>query len=151
MVISTVVSRERVAFGKIKELAFNDTKNAAILTKIANDEFYHSVLLEGLCITRSVEIAKTSTNRYYGSINLESLSKDEIYAIGHYAEGMRLSRIRAIIEDQDTPEDVYYVFSIILKDEIMHEKAFEAITSKDSLKRMKNKHELGVQALGLTL
>jgi len=142
---------EAVAFGKIKELALNDPENAAILTKIATDELKHSLLLKDLCVSRSIAIAQRSTDRYYGSINLESLSKDELYAIGHYAEGMRLSRIRAITEDQDAPEDVSFVFSIILKDEIMHEKAFKAIASKDALQRMKNKHELGVQALGLTL
>jgi len=142
---------ENVAFIKIKELSFNDPDNAAILTKIATDELKHSVLLQGLCENRGVEIAWGSTDRYYGSIKLEELSKDELYAIGHYAEGMRLSRIQAIVEDRDTPRDISFVFSIILKDEVMHEKAFKVLASKDALQRMKNKHELGVQALGLTL
>jgi tRNA isopentenyl-2-thiomethyl-A-37 hydroxylase MiaE len=142
---------EKEAFDKIKQLSFNDPKNASILTKIATDELKHSYLLESLCTKRGVEIAQSSSDRYYGSIKLQELSQDELYAIGHYAEGMRLDRIRAIVEDTDTPEDVSFAFNIILKDEIMHEKAFGAIASKSALNSMKNKHELGVQALGLTL
>lgn len=126
-------------------------KHKKILSRIALDEGKHAELLRVLCEKRNVSIAKDSTNRYYGSIKLPELSQDELYAIGHYAEGMRLSRIRAICNDPDIDADIKSTFAVILKDEVMHEKAFGCIASKSALAKMKNKHELGVAALGLSI
>ena len=137
---------------EIKVLSDNaESNHKRILARISSDEQKHADLLKGLCEKRGLNIAVKSTNRYYGSIELETLSQDELYAIGHYAEGMRLSRIRAICSDESMPADIREVFSVILKDEIMHEKAFGRIASAGAIMKMKNKHELGAAALGLAL
>lgn len=141
------------AAGRIQELAdtATDNKERVLLSKIASDEARHASLLEGLCQTRGIKISKKSSNRYYDSVQLSGLTRSELFAVGHYAEGMRLSRIEAICEDSEMPSDITAVFQTILKDEQMHEKAFKSLTDKESLTAMHGRHELGVQALGLTL
>lgn len=140
------------ATDEIQKLSSNATvKHKVILNKISKDEAKHAGLLQSLCQKRGLSIAKESTNRYYNTVELKELSQDELYAIGHYAEGMRLSRIRAILNDTEIDSDIRSVFSVILKDEVMHEKAFGKIASKPALVKMRNKHELGVAALGLSI
>jgi rubrerythrin len=137
---------------EIKILSDNaEDKHKKVLLKISSDESKHANLLKELCEKRNLTIAKDSSNRYYDNIKLQSLSQDELYAIGHYAEGMRLSRIRAICNDPEIDFDIRVSFSNILKDEIMHEKAFKRITSESALSAMRGKHDLGVAALGLSL
>lgn len=143
---------EQEAAVRIQDLASKSTpKNKKIISKIAHDEFKHAKLLEDICNKRSISIAKQSTNRYYSKIELDSLSTDHLYAIGHYAEGMRLARIKAICKSEMMPEDIKDAFQIILKDEIMHEKAFGKIASKAALAEMQGKHQLGLEALGLSI
>lgn len=137
---------------RIRKLAetSTDRKERYILTKIANDESKHATLIGGLCVKRGIPIGR-STNRYYDAVQLSKLTREQLFAVGHYAEGMRLARIEAICNDKDIPTDISEVFQVILKDEQMHEKAFLALTDDDSLDEMRGRHELGVQALGLTL
>lgn len=137
---------------EIEVLAGNaEDKHKKVLMRISSDEHKHSNLLKELCEKRGLLIAKESTNRYYNTLELHTLTQDEIYAIGHYAEGMRLSRILAICNDIEMDADIKKSFAVILKDEIMHEKAFGHIATQESKTKMKGKHELGVAALGLTL
>ena len=137
---------------EIKILADNaEDKHKKILLRLSNDENKHANLLRSLCEKRGLSIAKESTDRYYNTVEVQALTQDELYAIGYYAEGMRLSRIRAICNDSEMALDIKESFIVILKDEIMHERAFGRIASSTSLVKMKNKHDLGVAALGLTL
>lgn len=141
------------AAARIQKLADTATnsKEQVLLSKIASDEARHADLLKGLCNTRGIKISEKSSNRYYDSVKLSGLTRSELFAVGHYAEGMRLSRIEAICVDTEMPSDITTVFQSILKDEQMHEKAFKSLTDKESLEAMRDRHELGVQALGLTL
>lgn len=137
---------------EIKVLADNaEDKHKKVLLRISNDENKHTNLLKELCEKRGLTIAKESTNRYYNTVELHTLTQDELYAIGHYAEGMRLSRILAICNDAEMDADIKESFAVILKDEIMHEKVFGRIATQEAKTKMKGKHELGVAALGLTL
>lgn len=144
---------EEVAAKRILELVGKTPfqKEKKILTRISKDEVKHAELLKQLCNARNISMATKSTDRYYDQIELDKLTQDQLYAIGHYAEGMRLSRIRDICEDNEMPADIQQAFKTILKDEIMHEKAFGKIASPIALNQMQNKHELGIAALGLTL
>lgn len=145
--IAEIEAAERIH--KLAETS-TDRKERYILTKIANDESKHATLIGGLCVKRGIPIGK-ATNRYYDAVQLSKLTREQLFAVGHYAEGMRLARIEAICNDKDIPTDILEVFQIILKDEQMHEKAFLALTDNNSLNKMRGRHKLGVQALGLTL
>lgn len=122
-----------------------------VLMKIAKDESKHAYLLGVLCKSRDIECSTDTTSRYYSSVDLPNLSVDELCALGHYAEGMRLDRIQAICDDSDIDSDIKEAFNIILKDELMHEKAFGIIASTEAKSKMKNQHVLAAQALGLVV
>lgn len=141
------------AANRIKELAdrVSDKAQKALLTKISKDETTHAKLLENLCNSRGIKSPIKSSGRYYSAVGLENLSNDQLFALGYHAESMRLTRIRAICADKDTDADIRLAFSTILKDEEMHEKAFGALASEKAIIQMKDKHSLGVQALGLVL
>lgn len=144
---------ELEAAKRIHELASKSPsyKDQMVLRKIAQDESKHAELLRVLCERRGIACAAESTGRYYSQIELDKLSTDELYAAGHYAEGMRLSRIEAIVQDADMPQDIRETFTVILKDEQMHEAAFGALASEEALRNMQPRHEMGMQALGLTV
>ena len=144
---------EEVAAKRIFDLVGKtaNQKEKKLLARISKDEVKHAELLKQLCTNRNIPMATKSTDRYYDQIELDKLSQDQLYAIGHYAEGMRLSRIKAICEDKSMSVDIQEAFKVVLTDEIMHEKAFGKIASYEALKQMQGKHELGVAALGLTL
>lgn len=126
-------------------------KDQVVLRKIAQDEVKHAELLRVLCERRGIPCATATTSRYYSQIPLDQMSFDELCAAGHYAEGMRLARIKAIVQDPQMPQDIRETFGVILKDEQMHEAAFGALASQDALSNMRAKPELGMQALGLAL
>ncbi len=143
---------ETEAAERIAELATKvEPQYKTVLEKIAADETKHAELLGVLCTKRGLKESKDTDSRYYSQVNLEELSVDELCALGHHAEGMRLDRIIAICDDEDIDEDIRDSFSIILHDEIMHEKAFGYIASEEAKQKMKGRHDLGVAALGLVL
>ena len=138
---------------RIEDLAYKaDTlAERKLLFRISEDESKHAKLLKELCEARNINLPTKGSGRYYDLICIDDLSNDELYALGHHAEAMLLSRIEAICEDEEVPEDIREKFLVLLKDEQMHEKAFGALATEESLVKMKDKHNLGVAALGLTL
>ena len=67
------------------------------------------------------------------------------------AEGMRLVRIRALAESDKVDKDIRNVFRKILPDEEFHEKAFGAMSDDEAIKYMQDKHEAGLDMLGLEI
>lgn len=126
-----------------------ERKNKLLLNKIAADEFKHAEMIAQLCSVRGIDIAPEEKGRYYTEVKLDNLTKDEIYAAGHFAEGMSLARIKAIVNNKNVAADIRAAFEIILIDEEMHEKAFGAMASQEAKDKMQQFHEAGKVALGL--
>lgn len=150
--LSRQLKAEIDAASRIKDLAsLAKPQHKIILNKIANDEYKHAELLQQLCDKRGVKVSQDKTSRYYNEVDVKSLTLDKMYAAGYFAEGMRLSRIKAIVEDKDMNGDVVAAFKIILKDEEMHEKAFGVLSSQEAKNSVKSMHDAGVKALGLVI
>ena len=72
-------------------------------------------------------------------------------AIGAYAEGLSLARMRVIIKDKNTPDDLKELFEVIEPEESYHAKALEKIATKYGMKNVKDCHDKGLEALGLKI
>lgn len=147
---------EMTAFGRIARLiASAPEKNRLILWKIADDEFRHAMWVSELLVARGIPwpgIANSkSEERYWKPVKEGMETFEDTAAAGHYAESMRLVRIRAIVNCTEIDKDIRDVFVKILPDEEMHEKAFKAMTNQASLDKMKSKHEAGLKLLGLEI
>ncbi|KAI9549432.1 hypothetical protein GHT06_001832 [Daphnia sinensis] len=132
--------------GKIRRKA----KWVPVIEKIASDEEKHSEWVKQLLVNRNIEIPSTddAEKRYWSKIGLEDLSFEDTAAAGHHAEHMRLVRIRALADSEKVDNDIREVFGKILPDEEFHEKAFKIMATEESIKKMLDKHEAGMQSLG---
>lgn len=147
---------EMTAVGRIARLASTaPEKNQPILWKIADDEFQHATWVLNLLIARGISCPDIENaqaeDRYWKPVKEGMNTFEDTAAAGHYAESMRLVRIRAIVNCTEIDKDIRDVFIKILPDEEMHEKAFKAMTNQASLDKMKSKHEAGLKLLGLEI
>lgn len=150
---------ERTAAIKIKNLFFtdniilNDSEKKAI-NQIAKEEDIHADWIESLLISRGItaEILDKES-RYWDQVLLEenTKSKEDLSAIAHLAESMRLERIKVIAEDLEAPEDIRNVFKKILPMELKHESIFASMTDKESLNKVSVNHNKGLNELGLVM
>jgi rubrerythrin len=124
-----------------------------VLAKIAADELQHAMWVWELLAIRDIELPKIdhAEDRYWKPILSELDSFEKTAAAGHHAEGMRLVRIRALADSDKVDEDIREVFRRILPDEEYHEKAFGAMSDSESIKVMKDKHDAGLEMLGLEI
>lgn len=127
---------------------FNITK---MLYKIAMDENKHALWILDLLQARNIKVPSTkgAEDRYWAQTLPGIKSLDHGLAVGAHAEAMRLERIKVIADDADAPEDIRLTFTNILKDELMHERAFRTKASDEALAETKGNHKLGREALGL--
>lgn len=128
-------------------------KEKIILEKIAGDEDIHSRWIQALLSKYEITIPYVSYNedRYWKATLKDVITKDHLFAIGHHAEAMRLRQIRLLCSDKRVPEEIQAIFTLILKDETFHAKAFKQLASKEALKEMSVNHKAGLEALGLEL
>jgi len=126
-------------------------KEAATVGLIADKEAQHASWIGDLLRSRGLAPLDSHTERYWEETGLDFESADEAFAVAAHAEKMRLERIRAIVEDEDSPSDVLEVFNKILRDEEFHEKAFRSLSSDVQYELSRYSHEKGLKALGLTL
>lgn len=126
-------------------------RNKGLLYRIASDELTHARWILDLLESRNIKlIATKEAHDRYWSETLPAIEDFETgAAIGAHAEGMRLERIRAIVDDLDAPTDIREVFVKILKDEIFHEKAFQSMTTPEALDATRDAHDAGRRLLGL--
>lgn len=123
-----------------------------VLARIATQEEYHAKLVGDLLEKYGVQekpAEEFGESRYWSAV---APAQEDFFtkcAIAGHAEAMRLERIRAIVNDQNTPLDVYSVFCIILQDELWHEKAFKAMAGEETLDRVKPCHNKARELLGL--
>ena len=147
---------EMTAVGRIARVAHTAPKRyQSILWKIADDEFQHATWVLNLLIVRGIgwpDVGNAQAEeRYWKPVKEGMETFEDTAAAGHYAENMRLVRIRALANCAEIDKDIRDVFIKILPDEEMHEKAFKAMTNQESLDKMKSKHEAGLELLGLEI
>lgn len=125
------------------------------LTRIIGEEFLHAIWIKSLLLARGVTDFTTcnGTDRYWKEVLSDdsTQSLEELAAIAAHAETMRLERIRAIVADPTTPEDIWHVFRNILPMEAGHARIFNDLTTLEMLEATKDNHLKGVNALGLVI
>lgn len=124
-----------------------------ILRKIAEQEANHAVLVENILKARGVEKYEKSSNdgRYWRNTLPCVVDCKTAAAIGAYAEGLSLRRMRVIIKDKQTPEDLRELFKIIEPEESYHAKMLETLATKEGMKLTKGCHDKGLEELGLKI
>ena len=124
-----------------------------VFINIANQERNHAVLVDNILINRDVQkYEKSSKNGRYWRNTLECIvDMKTAAAIGAYAEGLSLKRMRVIIKDPNTPQDLVKLFKVIEPEESYHAKILEEIATKYGMKAVKDCHDKGLEELGLKI
>ena len=106
-----------------------------------------------MLVTRDIQIPviEHAEDRYWKPILSELDTFEKTAAAGHHAEGMRLVRIRALADSDKVDNDIREVFRKILPDEEFHEVAFGKMSNDEAIKHMQDKHEAGLELLGLEI
>lgn len=120
---------------------------------IADQERTHAVLVEYVLMNRNIAKYEKSSKdgRYWRNTLPCIVDKQSAAAIGAYAEGLSLRRMRVIINDDNTPTDLKNLFRIIEPEESYHAKALEKIATKYGMKNVKDCHDKGLEELGLKI
>ncbi len=120
--------------------------------EIARQEGQHAQWIGELLQARGLQPYLLAKTERYWEETLKGIdSWDSGCAVAAHAENMRLARIRAIVEDTESPADIRDVFSRILPQEEFHERAFRAFASEAALFTTLGNHLAGAEALGLVL
>ena len=135
------------------EYCSDDPEAYAIFIIIAEQERNHAVLVDKILQNRIIEKhEKSSKNGRYWRNTLSCIvDKKTAAAIGAYAEGLSLSRMRVIIADKNTPNDIKELFKIIEPEESYHAKSLRAIATIHGMKNVKDCHDKGLEELGLKI
>lgn len=125
----------------------------AIFRKIAEQEANHAILVEKILKDRNVELFEKSTKdgRYWRNTLPCIVDCSTAAAIGAYAEGLSLSRMRVIIADPETPQDLVELFKVIEPEESYHAKTLAIIATKYGMEKVKDCHDKGLEELGLKI
>ncbi len=144
---------EVTAAGRIRTFAklhCTDATSARILEVIAHQEELHAEWVASLLVARGIApTVLEKTERYWNETLPGIVDFHSGAAVASHAEHMRLGRIRVIGEHPDTPDDIRAVFLRILPQEEFHERAFAEMAGVDALTAALDKHEQGLEALGL--
>lgn len=119
------------------------------LLNIATDELKHHNWLMNYLIHHNIPRLSTHEERYWKPVQTSFETLEEVGAVGHLAEMMRLDRIRIIAKDDSVPE-LQKIFKRILKDEEFHASFFKSLTNEEQIEMSKVDHEQGMLAMGLT-
>lgn len=122
-----------------------------VIEKIAGQEGKHADWIEDLLTARFAVPDLRHEDRYWVHTLQGINTFDDMCGVAWAAESMRLERIKTIVEDKKAPEDIRNTFRKILKDELFHEKAFRALSSKTSKKKAIVNHVKGLAAIGLSM
>jgi rubrerythrin len=124
-----------------------------IFMEIAQQEANHAILVEKILKDRNVVLFKKSTKdgRYWRNTLPCIIDCSTAAAIGAYAEGLSLSRMRVIIADPETPQDLVELFKVIEPEESYHAKTLAIIASKHGMNNVKDCHDKGLEELGLKI
>lgn len=145
---------EKLASARIREfiLPKMGDKYKFLVERIADDEERHAAWVGNLLNTRDItpEVLQKE-ERYWNEVMTEDFKEDGNYAaaVAAHAEEMRLERIKVIMSDADSPEDIKTVFANIYKDELFHAKGFKLIAGDEYYNKASENHARGLEALGL--
>ena len=125
-------------------------KQALLINKIADDEKVHAEWVKELLLSRGIkaEILNKEERYWNKTLPVEDVSFEEMCAIGHHAEVMRLDRIR-LLSNEDRFKDIAEVFLRILPDEEFHVKAFGSLSTPEMIEKTRYNHDTGMNAIGL--
>lgn len=124
------------------------TKN--IISKIADDERKHAEWVSSLLVARGItpEVLQKEERYWDKTLPKTKVTFEEICAIGHLAETMRLERIQLLAADERFL-DIAEVFASILPDELFHARAFGMLSTPEAIEAARSNHNAGLEALGL--
>jgi rubrerythrin len=124
-----------------------------VFIEIAEQERNHAVIVEKVLEDRGIELYEKSTKngRYWKNTLSCICDMKTAAAIGAYAEGLSLKRMRVIIKDPNTPSDIKSMFEIIEPEESYHARVLEKIATKYGMKSVKDCHDKGLEELGLKI
>jgi rubrerythrin len=147
---------EATAATKIQELFFVPgntltNKQASILQRIIQEENTHAEWVKQLLVNRGItaEVLDKESRYWNQVLPATTTDKQDLAAIAHHAETMRLERIAVISADPETPKDIAAVFNRILPMEMNHAKWFAELSSPECIKAALPNHKNGLNALGL--
>lgn len=145
------VTAEKRIRDLLTQYELND-KVKRLIGKIADDEKQHAEWVKGLLESRGITAEVLNKEERYWNKVLPAgdVSFEEMSAIGHHAETMRLERIRVLAEDTKHP-DIAEVFKRILPDELFHAYAFAAMSTPEAIADASDSHKAGLNALGLVI
>lgn len=120
---------------------------------IACQERNHALLVEKILNKRNIALYEKSSKdgRYWRNTLPCIVDKHTASAIGAYAEGLSLKRMRVIISNKNTPSDLIELFKIVEPEEAYHAKVLEKIATKYGMKKVKDCHDKGLEELGLKI
>jgi rubrerythrin len=145
---------EKLAATRIREFIIPkmEGKYQFLVERIADDEDRHASWVGNLLHARGItaEILEKE-ERYWNEVMTEDFREDGNYAaaVAAHAEEMRLERIKVIMQDDESPEDIKSVFTNIYKDEMFHAKGFKLIAGDEYYNKASENHARGLEALGL--
>ena len=131
-----------------------DDKDAYnVFLEIAEQERQHAVLVKDLAAKRGVEIYEQSSKdgRYWSNVLQCAKDLKTSAAVGAYAESLSLGRMRVIIAEESTPEDIREMFKVIEPEESYHAEELARIAGKYGMSEVKECHDDGLEALGLKM
>lgn len=136
-----------------KDYCLEDKKSYDIFMEIAGQEKNHADLVNEILINRNIELYTKSSNdgRYWRNTLPCIIDKKTAAAIGAYAEGLSLKRMRVIIKDENTPEDLRDLFLVIEPEESYHARILAEIATIYGMKNVRDCHDKGLEELGLKI
>lgn len=131
----------------------NDKKAFDIFIEISKQEGNHAKLVDEILLKRGIDKYEKSTKngRYWRNTIPCVCDMKTAAAIGAYAEGLSLKRMRVIIKDPNTPDDLVQLFKIIEPEEAYHAKVLAKIATKYGMDSVKDCHDKGLIELGLKI
>ena len=135
------------------EYCQNDKDAYNIFTTIAEQERQHAILVDKVMTDRGiVKYTKSSKDGRYWRNTLPCICDMETAAaIGAYAEGLSLKRMRVIIDDPETPTDLREMFKVIEPEESFHARSLADIATKFGMDKVRDCHDKGLEELGLKI
>jgi rubrerythrin len=124
-----------------------------VFIEIATQEHNHAKLVEEILHSRGIEKYEKSTKngRYWRNTIHCICDMKTAAAIGAYAEGLSLKRMRIIIKDPHTPNDLVELFKVIEPEESYHAKVLAEIATQYGMSKVKDCHDKGLEELGLKI
>jgi len=153
----SLYNNEKDAVTRFRDFAMkycqDDEEALVTFLKIAEQEHNHANLVEIILNLRGITLyEKSSANGKYWRNTLSCVCDIKTAAaIGAFAEGLSLKRMRVILKDKNTPQDLISLFKVIEPEESYHAKALQKIATKYGMKNVKHCHDKGLEELGLKI